>query len=146
LGHDIVVPAAPPDAFRELAPMIRPLLLALVLTLGARSIAAQDDRWQVTLDSQEYVWDIRLVRLDGDSLVVRQADTLRVVPVDRISEIRLIRKSEVQLGDGATAGVIGALMGTDDEVYDLTPLEFADRIRAIQKIFLYHPVEPAEGS
>jgi hypothetical protein len=146
LGHDIVVPAAPPDAFRELAPMIRPLLLALVLTLGARSIAAQDDRWQVTLDSQEYVWDIRLVRLDGDTLVVRQADTLRAVPVDRISEIRLIRKSEVQLGDGATAGAMGALMGTDDEVYDLTPLEFADRIRAIQKIFLYHPAESAEDS
>ena len=126
--------------------MIRALLLALPLALGAIPLAAQDDRWQVTLDSQEYVWDIRLVRLDGDSLVVRQSDTLRVVPVDRISEIRLIRKSEVQLGDGATAGAIGALMGTDDEVYDLTPLEFADRIRAIQKILLYHPVEPAEGS
>jgi hypothetical protein len=126
--------------------MIRALLLALPLALGPLPLAAQDDRWQVTLDSQEYVWDIRLVRLDGDSLVVRQADTLRVVPVDRISEIRLIRKSEVQLGDGALAGVMGALMGTDDEVYDFTPLEFADRIRAIQKIFLYHLVEPAEGS
>jgi hypothetical protein len=126
--------------------MLRPMLPLLLLALGAIPLAAQDDRWQVTLDSQEYVWDIRLVRLDGDSLVVRQSDTLRVVPVDRISEIRLIRKSEVQLGDGATAGVIGALMGTDDEVYDFTPLEFADRIRAIQKIFLYHPVEPAEGS
>jgi hypothetical protein len=126
--------------------MIRPFLIAVLLALGAAPLAAQEDRWQVTLDSQEYVWDIRLVRLDGDSLVVRQADTLRAVPVDRISEIRLIRKSEVQLGDGATAGAIGALMGTDDEVYDLTPLEFADRIRAIQKIFLYHPAEPAEDS
>ena len=126
--------------------MIRALLLALPLALGPLPLAAQDDRWQVTLDAQEYVWDIRLVRLDGDSLVVRQADTLRAIPVDRISEIRLIRKSEVQLGDGATAGAMGALLGSDDEVYDFTPLEFADRIRAIQKIFLYHPVEPAEGS
>lgn len=126
--------------------MMRAVLLALPLALGPLPLAAQDDRWQVTLDAQEYVWDIRLVRLDGDSLVVRQADTLRALPVDRISEIRLIRKSQVQLGDGATAGAIGALMGSDDEVYDFTPLEFADRIRAIQKIFLYHPVEPAEGS
>ena len=126
--------------------MPRPILLALLLALAAAPLAAQDDRWQVTLDSQEYVWDIRLVRLDGDSLVVRQADSLRAVPVDRISEIRLIRKSEMQLGDGATAGAMGALMGSDDEVYDFTPLEFADRIRAIQKILLYHPVDPAEGS
>jgi hypothetical protein len=126
--------------------MPRPILSALLLALAAAPLAAQDDRWQVTLDSQEYVWDIRLVRLDGDSLVVRQADSLRAVPVDRISEIRLIRKSEMQLGDGATAGAMGALMGSDDEVYDFTPLEFADRIRAIQKILLFHPVDPAEGS
>jgi hypothetical protein len=126
--------------------MIRPFLIALLLAVGAAPLAAQDDRWQVTLDAQEYVWDIRLVRLDADSLVVRQADTLRALPVDRISETRLIRKSEIQLGDGATAGAMGALMGTDDEVYDLTPLEFADRIRAIQKIFLYHPAGPAEDS
>jgi hypothetical protein len=37
---------------------------------------------------------------------------------------------------------MNALIGGDDEVYDLTPLEFADRLRAVQKIFLYYPVEP----
>ena len=121
--------------------MVRPLSLSLLGLLAASSLAAQSDRWQVTLDSQEYVWDIHLVRLDGDSLVVRQADTLRLLPVERISEIRLIQKSQIQLGEGATAGAMSALMGGDDEVYDLTPLEFADRIRAIQKIFLYHPPE-----
>ena len=122
-------------------PRLSALLLALVAGLAPGRLAAQDERWQVTLDSQEYVWDIHLVRLEGDSLVVRQSDTLRALPVSRIDEIRLIRKSEMQLGDGATAGAMSALMGGDDEVYDLTPLEFADRIRAIQKIFLYHPVE-----
>lgn len=129
--------------------MNRALLLTLLVALGAAPafpLAAQDERWQATLDGQEYVWDVRLVRLEGDSLVVRQADTLRVIPVERISELRLIRKSQVSLGDGATAGALGALMGGDDEVYDLTPLEFADRIRAIQKIFLYHPAEAAEGT
>jgi hypothetical protein len=115
---------------------------ALSLTvLGAAPLTAQeDDRWQITLDQDRYVWDVRLVRLDGDSLVVRQADSSLAVPVERITEIRLIRKSEVQPGDGAMA--MSALTGGDDEVYDFTPLEFAERVRAIQKIFLYHPSEP----
>jgi hypothetical protein len=109
--------------------------------LGATPIAAQeDDRWQVTLDQDRYVWDVRLVRLDGDSLVVRQADSSLSLPVERISEIRLIRKSEMRLGDDAA--VMSALTGRDDEVYDFTPLEFAERVRAIQKLFLYHPSEP----
>jgi hypothetical protein len=109
--------------------------------LGAPPLAAQqDDRWQITLDQDRYVWDVRLVRLDGDSLVVRQADSSLSVPVERITEIRLIRKSEMQLGDGAAA--MSALTGSDDEVYDLAPLEYPERVRAIQKIFLYHPSEP----
>lgn len=119
--------------------MIRPLA-ALLLAFVTAPLAAQDDRWQVTLDGQEYVWDIHLVRLEGDSLVVRQADTLRPLPVDRITEIRLLRKSEMSLAEGAaTVGAMRALMGTDDEIYDLSPLDFADRIRAIQKILLYRP-------
>jgi hypothetical protein len=109
--------------------------------LGATPLAAQqDDRWQITLDQDRYVWDVRLVRLDGDSLVLRQADSSLSVPVERITEIRLIRKSEMQLGDGAAA--MSALTGRDDEVYDFTPLGFAERVRAIQKLFLYHPSEP----
>ena len=70
--------------------------LALLLAL-AQTARAQDDRWQVTLDDERYVWDIRLVRLDGDSLVVRQSDSLVSVPVAHINEIRLIRKSEVHV-------------------------------------------------
>ena len=115
------------------------LILAALLMLAATPLAAQDDRWQVTLDNQEYVWDVRLVRLAGDSLVVRQSDSLRALAVDHISEMRLIRKSEMQLGDGA--GTMNALMGADDQIYDLTPLEFAERIRAIQKILLTNTTE-----
>jgi hypothetical protein len=116
--------------------------LALLLAL-AQAATAQDNRWQVALDDDSYVWDIRLVRLDGDSLVVRQADSLVRVPVGRISEIRLIRKSEIRLGGGSAAGgAMSALMGGDDEVYDLTPLEFADRLRTVQKILLLHPPAP----
>jgi hypothetical protein len=123
--------------------MLRLIGSTLVALMAlARPLLAQDDRWQITLDNDQYVWDIRLVRLDGDSLVVRQSDSLVRVPVARINELRLIRKSEVQLGAGATAGAMSALVGGDDEVYDLTPLEFADRIRTVQKILLMHPTEP----
>ena len=124
--------------------MIRTLGTTLVLLLAlARTGQAQHDRWQVTLDDEHYVWDIRLVRLDGDWLVVRQSDSLVAVPVAHINEIRLIRKSEMQLGGrGATAGAMSALVGGDDEIYDLTPLDFADRLRTIQKILLLHPTGP----
>ena len=119
------------------------LACAALLALARPLAAQQDDRWQVALDDGRYVWDIRLVRLEGDSLFVRQSDSLVRVPVAHINEIRLIRKSEMQLGDGgATAGAMNALVGGDDEVYDLTPLEFADRLRSIQKILLLHPTEP----
>ncbi len=124
--------------------MIRPIGSTLVILLAlARTAAAQDDRWQVALDDDRYVWDIRLVRLDGDSLVVRQSDSLVRVPVAHINEIRLIRKSEVHLdAGGTTAGAMSALVGGDDEVYDLTPLDFADRLRTVQKILLLHPSGP----
>ena len=124
--------------------MIRMLgsTLALLLAL-VQTARAQDDRWQVTLDDERYVWDIRLVRLHGDSLIVRQSDSLVAVPVAHINEIRLIRKSEMSIGGAATtAGAMSALVGGDDEIYDLTPLEFADRLRTIQKILLLHPTEP----
>ena len=126
--------------------MIRLIGSTLVLLLAlAQTARGQDDRWQVTLDDERYVWDIRLVRLDGDSLIVRQSDSLVSVPVAHINEIRLIRKSEVHVGAGGAAGGAGAmsaLVGGDDEVYDLTPLEFADRLRTIQKILLLHPTGP----
>jgi hypothetical protein len=126
--------------------MIRLIGSTLVLLLGlVQTARAQDDRWQVALDDERYVWDIRLVRLDGDSLVVRQSDSLVSVPVAHINEIRLIRKSEVHVGaggPGGAAGAMSALVGGDDEVYDLTPLEFGDRLRTIQKILLLHPTEP----
>jgi hypothetical protein len=98
---------------------------------------ADSDRWQVTLGEGQVLWDVRLVKLAGDSLYTR-GDSVAVVPVSKITELRLIRKSEMQVG-GPAGGAMGALMGSDDEVYDLTALEFPDRLRAVQKIFLYHP-------
>jgi hypothetical protein len=129
---------------------ITPFVLAAVLMAGAAPLHAQQDeqagppereRWQVTLDGEKYVWDIGLVRLDADSLVIRQSDTLAKLPVEHITEIRLIRSSTMELGTGA-AGAMSALTGSDDEIYDFTPLEFAERIRAIQKILVNHPAKP----
>ena len=119
------------------------LLVALAPGAQAQGERARDERWQVALDDGRYVWDIRLVRVDGDSLVVRQADSLVSVPAAHIDEIRLIRKSEMEVGgEGATAGAMNALVGGDDEIYDLKPLALADRIRTIQKVLLLHPAEP----
>ena len=124
--------------------MLRTTGAALVMLAAlARPAVAQDDRWQISLDDDRYVWDIRLLKLDGDSLFVRQSDSTVGVPVSHIKELRLIRKSEVGLGDGGQmAGAMNALVGGDDEVYDLTPLEFAERIRTLQKIMLMHPPAP----
>jgi hypothetical protein len=121
-----------------------PFLLT-ALAAGATPAPAQTrdvDRWQITTDSGEYVWDIRLVRLAGDSLIFRQADTLGTMPVGRIRELRLIRKTTVHLGAGETAGAMAALTGADDEVYDFQTLDFPARIRAVQQIFLVHPPGP----
>lgn len=131
---------------------LRQALLLSVLALWPGALRAQDtpadneksktggDRWQIGLENGQYIWDIRLVRLQGDSLVFRQADTLGSVSVQQIGELRLIQKSEMRLGQGAAAGgAISALTGSDDEVYDLLTLEYPARIRAVQQILLLHP-------
>jgi len=125
---------------------LAPVLLVCALALSGSALSGQtkgrsDDRWQATLDNGDYVWDIRLVRLDGESLVFRQADTLGRVPVGQISEMRLIRKSEAMIGGdgGAAGGAMAALVGGDDEVYDMAAMDFAARLRQIQQIFLTHP-------
>ena len=115
-----------------------------LMLLAAAPCAGQadgQDRWQVSLGEGQVLWDVQLVKLAGDSLHVRRGDSLAVVPVAKITELRLIKKSEMQLGN--PGGSMAALMGADDEVYDLTPLEFPDRLRVVQKIFLYHPPEAA---
>ena len=123
-----------------------PMISLLVLLLSLAPVAAQAqgkdaDRWQIGLESGDYVWDIRLVRLAGDSLVFRQTDTLGSVSVQKIKELRLIRKTELRLGEGG-GGTMAALMGGDDEVYDLYALDYGARLRAVQQILLLHPPTP----
>lgn len=119
-----------------------PVLSTPAVAQTQNQAQSNPDRWQITLSNGQIIWDVRLVKLDGDSLHVSQGDSLAVVSVGQITELRLIQKTEVREGDMA-GGAMPALMGSDDEVYDLSPLEFADRLRAVQKIFLYHPPEGA---
>lgn len=119
-----------------------PVLSTPAVAQTQNQAQSDPDRWQITLGNGQIIWDVRLVKLEGESLHVRQGDSLTVVSVGQITELRLIQKTEVRGGDMA-GGAMPALMGSDDEVYDLTPLEFADRLRAVQKIFLYHPPEGA---
>jgi hypothetical protein len=115
------------------------LLCAVVLPLAAQR--KDEDRWQIGLENGDFVWDIRLVRLTGDSLVYRQADTLGSVSVQVVKELRLIRKTEVHLGEGG-GGAMAALTGTDDEVFDLNTLDYPARLRTIQQVLLLHPPKP----
>ena len=118
------------------------LVLSSLLTLpwvAARAQSTNGDRWQLTLSSGEYVWDIRLLKLDGGRLVFQQNDTTGSVKVDQVDELRLIQKTEARIGTGETAGAFAALTGADDEIYDMKPLDFAARVRAIQQVFLLHP-------
>jgi len=120
--------------------MVLMLLIALATpVVPAPAQTADDDRWQVATETGDYIWDIRLVRLNGDSLVYRRADSVGAVQVQQIKELRLIRKTAMRIGDGGGAGAMAALMGADDEVYDFQALDFQGRLRAIQQILLVHP-------
>ena len=125
--------------------------LALGLALAARDarpVAAQadspaPDRWQLTLDNAQYVWDVRLVGLAGDTLVVRQADTLVRAPIERISEMRRIRKTVLR-SDAQQESAYLALTGGNDEVHDLALLDLPGRRRAIEAILADAPRKEPE--
>ncbi len=114
----------------------RMMVAAGALAVAATSAAAQskpDDRWQLTLENGDYIWDIKLVSLDGQNLVYQRVDSTGRVSVADIHEVRRIHKTEVRVTDGA-AGAMPALTGSDDEIYDFGTLDFDGRLRAIRGI------------
>ena len=120
---------------------MRPLvLLGLLLALihpATSAAQAKPDRWQITLQNDELLWDIRLVSLEEDKLTYRQADSTAVVQVGDIRELRLFQPSELQMGTAGAA--FGALTGSDDIVFDMTLLDFAERLRTVQQVFQKYP-------
>ncbi|MBP2647902.1 MAG: hypothetical protein H6Q77_1526 [Gemmatimonadetes bacterium] len=120
------------------------LAIAALAALAAAPARAQarPDRWQITMQNDSLLWDIRLVSLDGDKLTYRQADSTGAVAVGEVKEMRLFQASELQMGTAGAA--FGALSGSDDIVFDMTLLDFAERLRTVQQIFQKYP--PQTGS
>ena len=133
-----------------------PLAAALLLALAAAPAAAQSasstaappegwsrhDRWQIALHDGSYLWELRLVGLRGDTLLARQADTVVIVPLDRVDELRLIQASVRHTGTGEpNRATSDALAGADDEVYALVRYSPAERRKVVEQALAAHPPE-----
>jgi hypothetical protein len=113
---------------------------ALLLVLAPRHGIAQavpvappaEPRWQVTLDSSEYVWDVRLVKLERDTLIVRRQDSLIGAPVSHITELRLLPETTLLVGDSHESAITALAGGTP--AFNLAPLSLAERESTIRTI------------
>ena len=124
-------------------------LLALVLGLSAAAPAAAQgrapaepaDRWQIMLKDGSTLWDLRLVKLSGDTLVFQSNDSILRFPLMRVDELRLVRKATRSITP--EAGRFGGVLdGGDDEVYRMTLFDLNERRQVLQQILRAHP--PAE--
>ncbi len=118
-------------------------IAALAALLPTAAVAQSADRWQITLDDDRILWDLRLLKLDGGTLDVRLSDSTVRVPLARVKELRLLQKSTVELTEGAAGGAMNALTGADDEIHDFTPLSPDERVEAVQKILRQHAAPAA---
>lgn len=113
-------------------------LVGLALLCATPLHAQEEDRWQVTLADGTILWELRLVRLRNDTLVLRRGDSTYSFPITQLDELRLVQKSERR----ATAEVNrygGVLGGADDEVYRLTLYTPEERRRIVEQVFRMHP-------
>lgn len=110
------------------------LYLALAAAAPSAAEAQRGDRWQLTLNSGKTFWDLRLVKLTGDTLVVQDVDSLRAFPIAQIDELRLVQKSKRSITPeaGRYGGVLG---GADDEIYRLTLYNLTERRQILRQIF-----------
>ena len=114
---------------------MRSVLLPCLLALWAVPSAAQD-RWQLTLHSDTVLWDLELVGVSGDSLVVRQTDTeatLRL-PLMQIDELRLVAKAVRRANQQDARATENTLMGSGDLVFRLTLRDRAERLEIVRAI------------
>ena len=68
--------------------MLMGMLVLVAATPPARAQDARKDRWQLARTDGSYLWDLHLVRLAGDTLVVERADSVIGVPLAGIDELR----------------------------------------------------------
>jgi hypothetical protein len=101
--------------------------------LWAQEAAPLPERWQLTFADQSYLWDVRLVRLAGDTLVVRSRDSLIPISVVALTELRLLPETILKVGDGHRSG-IGALGDNNVRVVDMAALSVAERRKTLATI------------
>jgi hypothetical protein len=109
--------------------------LLFVVALWGAPCAAQD-RWQLTLRSDTVLWDLQLVGLSGDTLVVRQTDsgaTLRL-PLMQVDELRLVAAAVKRANERDARATENALMGSGDRVFRLTLRDRAERAQLVREI------------
>jgi len=123
---------------------MKAVLLAACALFGAAAAGAQqDDRWQITLKDGTIVWDLRLVKLQRDTLVFRHDSATVSYPLMRVDELRMVRAGEHEIGPVAAGGRYdGAANGASDLVYQLTLLDLAERRAVIERILLRSSPSP----
>jgi hypothetical protein len=100
------------------------------LLIGGVAPSAAQQRWQVQLNSGEYLYDVQLVKLEGTSLVARQADTSVSLPVREITQLVLVRPTmQRKFAPG----------GAHDIVYQLTLLNVEERLAQLREILQTYP-------
>ena len=92
----------------------------------------------MTLNSGTILWDLHLVKLSGDTLVVAHADSVYAFPLMDLDELRLVHKSE-RRQNAEPGRYDGVLAGADDEVHRLTLYDPAERRQIVQQVFEEHP-------
>jgi hypothetical protein len=101
--------------------------------LWAQEAAPLPERWQLTFADQSYLWNVRLVRLAGDTLVVRSRDSLIPISVVALTELRLLPETILKVGDGHRSG-IGALGDNKGRAVDMAALAVAERRKTLATI------------
>ncbi len=101
----------------------------------------QGDRWQLTLSSGQILYELRLLRLAGDTIVFRQDSTTVSVPLAQLSELRLVQSSTSRAG--MVGGMRGSLVGADDDVYQLTLYTVPEKRQILEQVLQQYPPEPA---
>lgn len=114
------------------------VVLGLAFVAATSAGAQQDDRWQVTLNDSRIIWELHLVQLRNDTLVLRGNDSTYRLPIGQVDELRLVVKSvRHQTPEPNRYG--GVLGGSDDEVYRLTLYSIPERRAILAQVLKSHP-------
>src|SRR3989442_3653170 len=85
-------------------------------------VCSSDLRWQIMLRDGSTLWDLRLVKVSGDTLVFQGNDSTLRFPLMHVDELRLVRKATRSIAPEA-GRYRGVLDRRDDQ--GLPPSPFA---------------------